>query len=129
MNTSTHPGFSTAASRSLRRGRWWRVALMAGLLAGTAGAAEAPVTETFGFSLIPNAFSKNPQLSMTVFTEMTPYGRSLPPAKPEAPVYFEAYDRGRMSMGEVVGESIFPPPEGLRENLNTALAVNQKFML
>lgn len=107
------------------RGQLARVAWLGLVIASAVHAADPkPVTETFGFSLIPNAFARNPQLSMTMFTEMTPFGRTLRPATPDAPVYFEAFDRGRMSMGEVVGESIFPTPEALRENLITALAVN-----
>jgi hypothetical protein len=50
--------------------------------------AAEPVTEDFGFSLIPNAFSRNPSLSMTVYTELTERGRQVPPASAAAPVYF-----------------------------------------
>lgn len=102
-------------------------AVLGGLLlsAVTAAAADAePVPDAFGFTLVPNAFSANPRLAMTVFTEMTDYGRSLPPVSAAAPVYFAAHDHGRQSEGEMVGESVFPTPAGLQETLFQALAVN-----
>lgn len=102
-------------------------AVLGGLLvsAVTAAAAEAePVPDAIGFTLVPNAFSANPRLAMTVFTEMTDYGRSLPPVSAAAPVYFAAHDHGRQSEGEMVGESVFPTPAGLQETLFQALAVN-----
>jgi len=102
-------------------------AVLGGLLvsAVTAAAADAqPVPDAFGFTLVPNAFSANPRLAMTVFTEMTDYGRSLPPVSAAAPIYFAAHDHGRQSEGEMVGESVFPTPAGLQETLFQALAVN-----
>lgn len=98
-------------------------AVLGGLLM-SAAAAEEPVPEAFGFSLVPNAFSANPRLAMTVFTEMTDYGRALPAVSAETPVYFVAHDHGRRSEGEAVGESVFPTPAGLQETLFRALAVN-----
>ena len=98
-------------------------AVLGGLLVSAATAAE-PVPDAFGFTLVPNAFSTNPRLSMTVFTEMTDYGRTLPAVSVATPVYFTAYDNGRRSEGEAVGESVFPTPAGLQETLFQALAVN-----
>jgi hypothetical protein len=98
-------------------------AVLSGLLVSAAAAAE-PVPEAFGFSLVPNAFSANPRLAMTIFTEMTDYGRALPAVSAEAPVYFMAHDHGRRSEGVAVGESVFPTPAGLQETLFRALAVN-----
>jgi hypothetical protein len=98
-------------------------AVLGGLLVSAAPAAE-PVPEAFGFTLVPNAFSANPRLAMTIFTEMTDYGRTLPVVSAAAPVYFTAHDHGRRSEGDVVGESVFPTPAGLQETLFRALAVN-----
>jgi len=98
-------------------------AVLGGLLV-SATAAEEPVPEAFGFTLVPNAFSANPRLAMTIFTEMTDYGRSLPAVSAAAPVSFVAYDHGRKSEGEAVGESVFPTPAGLQDTLFRALAVN-----
>ena len=98
-------------------------AVLGGLLVSAAAAAE-PVPDAFGFTLVPNAFSANPRLSMTVFTEMTDYGRTLPAVSVVTPAYFTAYDNGRRSEGEAVGESVFPTPAGLQDTLFQALAVN-----
>jgi hypothetical protein len=96
-------------------------ALVGGLLA-SAPAAPAETREATGFSLIPNAFTKNPLLSMTVFTEMTAYGRNWRPATPDAPVSFVAVDRGMHTMGEAISGVISPPPEAFRDILLRALA-------
>jgi len=98
-------------------------AVLGGLLVSAAAAAE-PVPDALGFSLVPNAFSSNPRLAMTVFTEMTDYGRTLPAVSAATPVYFVAHDHGRRSEGEAVGESVFPTPAGLQETLFRSLAVN-----
>jgi hypothetical protein len=95
--------------------------LLSGLLV-SAVAAPAPAAEGFGFSLIPNAFTRNPLLSMTVFTELTDYGRTLAPATVEAPVYFQAHDRGLQSKGETVSGEISPTPAALQDTLFSALA-------
>jgi hypothetical protein len=98
-------------------------AILGGLLVSAAAAAE-PVPDAFGFTLVPNAFSANPRLSMTIFTEMTDHGRALPAVSADAPVYFVAHDHGRRSEGEAIGESVFPTPAGLQETLFRSLAVN-----
>lgn len=95
-------------------------AALGGVLA-LGGAAE-PVPEDFGFSLVPNAFSRNPRLSMTVYTELTGLGRKVPPASAVAPVYFVAVDRGLQSQGEPVSGVISPTPAVLHDTLFQALA-------
>ena len=82
-------------------------ALLAGLFAGATaqplpavGNTKAvPYTPEFHFDLVPKAFRANPTLEMTVFTEMTDYGRTFAPATPEAPVYYTAQDSGEQSRG------------------------------
>lgn len=97
-------------------------AALGGVLA-LAGAAE-PVSEDFGFSLVPNAFSRNPSLSMTVYTELTELGRQVPPASVAAPVYFVAVDRGLQSQGEPISGVVSPTPAVLQGTLFRSLAVS-----
>jgi hypothetical protein len=89
---------------------------------GLVAAKPEPVPEATGFSLIPNAFSKNPLLTMTVFTDVTPYGRTLPAATKEAPVYFAVHDLGMRTMGEELAGQLSPAPEHLQRTLFDALA-------
>jgi len=76
----------------------------------------------FNFTLLPKAFVRNPQLEMTVFTELTDYGRTLPIASPESPVHFVAYDKGGRSMGAGVAGERLPVPAELMTILHGALA-------
>src|SRR5262245_28398310 len=52
------------------------------------------------FSLLPKSFQKNPQLDLTVITEMTELGKKLPPVSPEKPAYFVAVSSGYHPMGD-----------------------------
>ncbi len=104
-----------------------RFLLTAALLGGGAAgrAASTPAdSETFVFNLLPNSLSKTPLLGMTVFTEMTPYGRTLPAPSAAAPVPFAAHDLGQHSRGDLMGERAVPAPEALRTTMFAALAVN-----
>lgn len=74
------------------------------------------------FTLIPKAFVKNPSLEMTVNTQLTPFGRSLPEASPEHPVYYIAHDEGYRQMGDTVGGEHPPPPPELERHLIAALS-------
>ena len=98
------------------------VALMGGLLVSAFAAGPAPVPEGFGFTLIPNAFSKNPLLTMTVFTDMTEHGRTLPVPSKESPRYFIALDEGMRTEGEQLAGVISPAPEALQQILYKSLA-------
>lgn len=75
----------------------------------------------FSFSLLPKAFSRNPALEMTVNTQLTPFGRALPEASAEHPVYYIAHDSGYRQMGEVLGEHP-PKAEALQQDVIAALA-------
>lgn len=91
--------------------------------AAAAPAADpTPVPDSFGFSLVPNAFSKNPRMAMTIFTDMTEHGRTMTAASPQAPVYFVALDEGMRTEGEQIGGVISPPPAKLQEMLFRSLA-------
>jgi hypothetical protein len=97
-------------------------AVLGGLPVFAPAADPTPVPEASGFSLIPNAFSRNPRLSMTIFTDMTEHGRTLPAATPQAPRYFIALDEGMRTEGEQIGGVISPPPPQLQAMLFRSLA-------
>lgn len=82
---------------------------------------EVTTEAGFHFSLLPKAFASNPTLEMTVNTQLTPFGHSLPEVSPEHPVYYLAHDSGYHPRGETVGEH--PPPAGvLQHDVIAALA-------
>lgn len=77
------------------------------------------------FSLLPNAFSRNPRLSLTVVTEFTPAGRELDPPTREDPVWCTLFDAGRLQRGTAAPASEkAPAPEILEKQLREALASN-----
>lgn len=80
--------------------------------------ASAPA---FNFNLIPKPFQKNPMLEMTVFTELTPYGRTLPTAAPEHPVTYIASDHGFLPLGDGVGRQRPPLPAEMEAIMVRAL--------
>lgn len=69
-----------------------------------------PVKESgwTGFSLLPKAFQRNPQLEMTVVSHVTEHGRSLPQPDTERPAYYVAHNSGYTTRGEFMGDH---PPE------------------
>lgn len=66
-----------------------------------------PLSGWRGFSL-PKAFQNNPELDMTVIDELTDYGRSLPSASPEQPVYYVGHNAGYAERGVSCGDH---PPD------------------
>jgi hypothetical protein len=92
---------------------------------------EAKPTDTtagkWGFHLLPKALQKNPQLDMTVITEMTPEGAKRPLVTPEAPAYYFLQPTKLMSVGEgSVGRKPVPA-DALQTMLQSALAKNGFF--
>lgn len=85
---------------------------------------ESPAKEPsrFHFNLLPKAFQKNPRLEMTVITEMTTFGRTLPVASPERPVRYISHDRGGESLGAAIAGERQPPKERLDATLRQSLA-------
>lgn len=81
-----------------------------------------PYVPQFHFNLIPKILVANPTLEMTVFTELTDYGRGLAPATPEAPVYYEARDGGQQSLGYAMAGDQPPPREELEKIMERSLA-------
>jgi hypothetical protein len=76
------------------------------------------------FELLPKAFQKNPQLEMTVVSELTPYGRTLPPASPARPVYYLGVNSGLLERGDGVAGDHPPDANYLGRLLATALRTN-----
>ncbi|ACB74623.1 hypothetical protein Oter_1338 [Opitutus terrae PB90-1] len=76
-----------------------------------------------GFWLLPKSFQQNPELEMTVFSEVTDLGRSLPTATPEEPVYYVGHNGGFTERGDHMGER--PPAANyLGQVLRHALTTN-----
>lgn len=61
---------------------------------------KKPGGTSWVFSLIPNAFQKNPRLNMTLITEVSEAGRQRPPASRDAPVYYTARSGGYRAFGD-----------------------------
>ena len=83
-------------------------------------ASLAPAQE-FNFQLIPKPFQRNPELEMTVHTDLTDFGRSLTPATPAQPVTYLANAKGYQPMGDTVGWQRPPLPAELEAILQRAL--------
>lgn len=79
---------------------------------------------TFVFSLLPKAFRKNPELDMTVICQLTDYGRTLPAATPQAPLYYISYDAGHRQMGVPSAGEKLPKADYLRQLLQRSLSAN-----
>lgn len=85
------------------------------------GPAVRRQTGRLSFELLPKSFQKNPQLEMTVVTEFTDFGHTLPVASPEHPVYYVGVSTGYQERGESIG--VHPPdPNYLGRLLRHALA-------
>ena len=69
----------------------------------------------FHLDLLPKAFISNPTIEMTVYSELTEYGRTLPEASPQNPVYYVAHSGGFRPMGEPMGGEHPPMPEVLEQ--------------
>lgn len=97
------------------------IAVHAAALAATE---EPPAKQPskFHFNFLPKAFQKNPRLEMTVVTEMTAFGRTLPFASPEQPVRYISHDRGGASLGAAMAGERKPPKEKLDAVLRESLA-------
>ena len=121
-----------ATMKSIQLAAMFTLFLTAASVHGQTPAVEVPATEApiireappplFNFNLIPKPFQRNPQLEMTVFTELTAHGRSLPKASAEHPLHFIAQDQGFRPMGDGVGGQRPPLPAELEGILQKALA-------
>lgn len=112
--------------------RFWLL-ISAGLwpllsLAGKSSEEErSPRTAKTGdvvFNLLPKSLQKNPYMDMTFYTELTPYGHTLPPVSPERPSYYVLHDMGFRQLGWNVGGEKPPPSDVMRQTLIKALERN-----
>jgi hypothetical protein len=88
-----------------------------------AAESNSPVrTPLFGFNLVPKPFQKNPQLEITIFTELTDFGRTQPAVSPETPARFVVHAKGAMSMGVGISGDRMPSNEELQTVLDDSLA-------
>lgn len=75
---------------------------------GGEGREPASAKVELAFNLFPKSLQSNPELDMTVYTELTEFGRQLTPPTPEKPVYYVAQPKGYSQLGlSVAGEK--PP--------------------
>ena len=84
----------------------------------------APSNGNWLHSLLPNPFDPNPDMEMTVITEMTDEGRKLSAVSPKHPVYYTAESSGDHEMGGIVAREQTLPPEDVGPLLIRSLAVN-----
>ena len=77
----------------------------------------------FNFALLPKAFQTNPELEMTVVSEVTAHGRTLPEPRADAPVFYSLHDAGRHDRGELVAEHTTFSPGQFTPMVKKALAV------
>jgi len=73
--------------------------------------AAGPAEAKWNFDLVPKAFQRNPQLDMTVITEMTEAGKKLPPVSPQAPAYYVAHSGGYHAVNDRANQPVFPAAE------------------
>lgn len=76
------------------------------------------------FSLLPKSFQKNPNLELTVITEMTDEGKKLPPVTPDHPAYYVLQSSGYHQLGDSSGEKRVLPEADIERTLTKSLASN-----
>lgn len=86
--------------------------------------AKKPAQSEWVFSILPKSFQKNPNVELTVITEMTELGRKQPPASPAAPVYYIAQSSGFHQMGHTSAGEHSLKPEEVERILTRSLAPN-----
>lgn len=94
--------------------------LLVGLVTVGLAASPEPTRHILSF-LVPKAFQANPSLDMTVYTEMTDYGRQLPEVSPEQPMIFLPYSVGFQAGGTPTAGERPPIPAELEQYMFKAL--------
>lgn len=88
--------------------------LLLPLIGKLSGAEETEQTEKtkpaarWNFELLPRAFQKNPNLDITVISELSAAGKQRPVPTSEAPVYYLLHAGGYKPRGEAVSQEQFP---------------------
>jgi hypothetical protein len=78
----------------------------------------------FSFSLLPKSLQKNPQLELTVITEMTDEGKKLPPVSQQQPAYYVLQASGFHEFGDFTSPSNPMTATELQGVLQKSLAAN-----
>jgi hypothetical protein len=95
-----------------------------------AAALRAPPAAKFAeksewvFSLLPKSLQKNPNLDLTIITEMTELGKKLPPVSPDQPAYYITQSAGFHQMGESVSNEKSIAAAEVERILTHSLAAN-----
>jgi hypothetical protein len=76
------------------------------------------------FSLLPKSIQRQPDLQMTLYCALTPYGKTLPKTTPENPTRYILHQDGMKAFGEIYGGHVSPAPEYLQRMLTRSLTVN-----
>lgn len=100
---------------TLRR-MWLATLAGAALLSGARGTTLS--------DFLPRSLVRSPSVPLTVITEFTVAGRSLPPVSPNHPVYYQLDNLGYSTAGDVVAGEHPPAFQVLANALTKALAVN-----
>jgi len=87
-------------------------------------AGKKPASAPWVFSLLPKSLQKNPNLELTVVTEMTEDGKKLPPVTPEQPAYYLTQSSGYHQLGDSTGNEKTLPEAEVERILTKALAPN-----
>ncbi len=105
-------------------------ALAASALAGdTANAPRAATPKSEGksewvFSLLPKSLQKNPNIDLTVITEVTEAGKKYPQATPQKPQYYAAQSSGYHALGDNVRNENTVPEADVTRILEHSLATS-----
>jgi hypothetical protein len=76
------------------------------------------------FSLLPKSFQQNPNLELTVITEMTEEGKKLPPVSSEHPAYYITQSSGYHQLGDSSGDKKIMTQAEVERILAKSLAAN-----
>lgn len=102
------------------------VVLISSVLAQTAPASEPkkekPASRV-NFSIIPKAFRKNPDLDITIISELSEAGKKRPEVSVENPVYYVLHAGGYHPRGEAMSQKPMPATE-VEKILRKALAAS-----
>ena len=74
--------------------------------------------------LLPKPLQNNPELNLTVVTEVTAAGKKMPPVSPEHPAFFQLHNAGYKQFGDVSGGEKTLLPAQVETLLHRALAAN-----
>jgi hypothetical protein len=74
--------------------------------------------------LLPRSFQRNPQMEVSVLTEMTAEGKALPVPDATHPTYYAGWDGGLVEAGDIVAGEKPPKKERLAAIMQQALAAS-----